>query len=295
MGKRKVEISKEPLAPTTIGKLNTHKFGWILVILVFALFVGIIYYLPELSKVYNNGSFNMEPIMNILADLNIIPKNSSSKPVINETNDFLIFGVDSTYEIEGIYFSEINYDNETISFVINNNTNNEIDIKSLNIFFEVYNNDMLINGYQIDKLLQPGEKQTIEYMTNKFVNKFKIYTKENTEENETTSDMIELSCTSYSRTINYELSNEGLVSLTDKDHFELNDPDYNYYYDMYKNIENNGFVNINLNEDDLGFEYELKIDYNKGEINLNDGAYFKKGASLDEIKTYMEEYSYTCK
>lgn len=315
MGKKKVTINKEPLSPTTVGQINTHRFGWIFILIIILLFAGVVYYLPTLSKIYVNGKFSIDPIYDILEEWHLYsrPKTfttnetNSFNDTTNETYEKYLFENATNVTIDQIKFENIKYEEQVIneineetfeeytftkyimSFTIENLSDKEVNLENLGYYLEVYSEDNVINSFYVTQIVAAKEKADVQIELDNKVDSymFSIYK----------SNVETLLCTNNERKINYLFDESGLKYVEDNNVIYNDNELYGDYYELYNNLMNNNTnenISVSVNEIENGFKYIYKIEYNDDNMKVDNTLYFEKGKTKDDVKTYMEEKKYSC-
>ena len=140
MGKKKKNnISWNPLQATTIGKIKQNRFGWIGIILLFALFFGIIYYLPDLQDIYNkyvlgqNVTNNTTDIANNEVTNNTTPGNET--PTEKPEKIKYTFQDKTSFEFPEFTVTNIRLFSNDLSFKITNLVDDNFNLSLKNYFF----------------------------------------------------------------------------------------------------------------------------------------------------------------
>ena len=133
--KKKVVISDQELTPTVLATIEEKKFNLLSLILLFAIFGGVVFYLPEIST-YVEQYLNPSP-------------STSVKPSVKDTNDN-----DEQVEIEKYPYtltlsitkgkmtlSNFSITNDYLSLQIANSDNVALDMDEYNYYLEMYSED----------------------------------------------------------------------------------------------------------------------------------------------------------
>lgn len=189
MGKRKkekVNLNGSPLQAITIGEIKQSKYGWIGTILLFVLFIGIVFYLPEIFEWYEN--FTKTPVApsNAVNLTNRVPENNTTtgNEVYDDVDAFK-FGTDKKFTFDIIDVSEVQFDGTNITYKVVNNTEDILSLSSLNLFIELFDNkNHSLIEYPLKGTVGPKETTTLtQEVAKEIVEKVVSYNVDNVEPN----------------------------------------------------------------------------------------------------------------
>ncbi len=144
--KEKIVISNEELKPTVLYTIKERKTNFIGLILLFAIFIGVVYFLPTLSEKYEEYKKKNNP------DMTISPSNPTQKP--NEGEDEDDVGVEDTrfdfasnpnIQNDDILVNNFSYTNNVLTFDVSNIKDTPVSLQSKKYYLELFDStDTLI-------------------------------------------------------------------------------------------------------------------------------------------------------
>lgn len=302
MGKKKTQVSLNgsPLQAITIGQIKDHKYGWIGTILLFALFIGIVFYLPELFQIfekYTSAPTAPAPSGNIASNTTIRPEDEEKVLYkINET-DKLVF--------KDIEFNEIAFSNNKVSLKAINKTASVIKLEDYELYLEVYDSsENLLNRFYLNGSVIDDNGEVFTYDIKDGASLFNI-----TELTEDDYDYIDiaiddnqvskLTCTKDTEELIYTFKDEKLKQINSKLTYSKDKEDYDYVYSynsfLVSEYVDGESITGEFTEEDNSFTFNLSIDYNKNNIDLEEIKYFVKDTSPREVNFKLELLGYSCK
>ena len=315
MARKKVDLNKTaPLQSVMIGKIKTHKFGWLGALILIGMFGGIIYYLPELNPLYQKYIGSDPAIKNETNPNNETekPEEEPAVPAGPVEDTIHKFSDTKEYTLNDLRISDINLDNGILNFKLANIGNNDIDLENDNMYFVVYDDkeNVLHNIALTYKLAMDDTKENTYNINSNGVN-FKI-TKISEENypvvdlnngNETNATM---TCSNTNERLFYTFNDNKLTRIRHtanyseeeaKNYSEKN-AEFAYLFNKYnKNI--NGISIVYTGETNINFRmiidysiYDSTLDYS--EFNNKNRLYFAKDVAPSLIKFRLESYLYTC-
>ena len=159
--RRKVNIDANPLQSVTIGRTDTKKYGWIGTLFLFIIFIVVIYFLPDIQKAYRDYLYNKAFTNNYVTNNNTSNNTENGTNTItnvtdNSKNTIYAF-TNNEVNLSDVTFTNISFDAGTLSFLVNNNVDKELDLTNDLYFIRLYddNNTQLavvkINGLIANK------------------------------------------------------------------------------------------------------------------------------------------------
>lgn len=316
MGKKKrVDINQAPLQSVTIGKVSEHKFGWIGILLLFGLFGGIIYFLPELNQLYleyknssrpsigtgsnttvNNTTVDNNTVNNTVSGENVIPENDMA-------NKALKLGTDLNVVYNNIEYNNIQYHNSKLTFTANNPSEYQVEQKDL--FITLFDdNKNYVKTFAINGLLDAKQSAEYEFEINDNILYYYISTV--AEEDYTYIDLPVdennnsfLICRKNNSEIKYTFSNSKLLKIDHTDTISNNQENYYVLYRQYNSTliktENKQGVTGSLNHENQGVKYSFSVDYSLFNETLDSDIYFAKDSFPSKVNYLMEANLYNCK
>lgn len=304
MGKRKkgkVEIKGSPLQAITIGEIKEHKYGWIGTMILFALFMGIVYYLPELFQLYQdymgNGSGVYTPVSNNITNNTVNPPEEEVPIVLYK------FTEKDSFEYDDFDITQIALADGILTYRVTNKKNEKIDLSSYDLYFELYNTfGDLDKTHYIVGYIEPGSYQdySIENVTASYIEEYtlrNIYEDDYTYLDLTIDDnkVSILTCEYLTQSINYKFVDEQLKEINDTFSYLAENDDYMEKYNYYSNLTTNrAGIDSTITESATGFDYSMKIDYIKYTGKVENVHYFAVNSSPREVNFKMTSLGFSC-
>jgi hypothetical protein len=174
-----VQLEGVELKPQVIGYTYKKKGNLGRIIFLLVVFMLVIYYINDISLIVNNwlGKSSASSIIQMANDKNKDNNNNKKNNNVNNVDNINYYEVNSDLNIiiHDLSFNNFAYDNDVLTFDAENNTDKDIDLSSLNLFVEVFDeNKVSINSYKIDvDVIRVSNKSSFEYRMTK---KFKYFT-----------------------------------------------------------------------------------------------------------------------
>lgn len=215
--KKKVVISDQELTPTVLATIEEKKFNLLSLILLFAIFGGVVFYLPEIS-VYIEDYLNPKP--STVAK----PNNNDNTPN-EEQVEIEKYPYTSTLSITSrkLTLSNFSVGNNELSIQATNADNVALDMDKYNYFLEIYNEtDTLLQRIKMDDFkIGANSSINISYSIN--TSNISYFTFLEISEDEYTpftpqaniNGEATLICQKDSETINYKLKDNKLYAIED--------------------------------------------------------------------------------
>ena len=293
--KKKVDINGKPLQTITIGEIKKSKYGFLGVILLFVLFIGIVYFMPEITKLYNSYFKQISQNTSVLP----VQNNTVREDDENVVDDNPYYSLDNktTVEYENLMFNEIKYDGVNLTFSVLNNDDKE---KNLNgIIFSLYEDEELAKSFELSGTIESKKSETFSFEISSEANYYfidKIEVEENSDVGLLNNT---LTCKKDNNLFTYIFEDNKLVSVSEECTLNKSDSSYESTYDFYDNIVNkygsfNG-ISMALSMNSQGLKYNSKIDYTVYTSNISEQKfYFEKGMEAKNVKSELEEELFEC-
>ena len=299
-----VEIS--PLKSYQVGQIKENKFWFIKLILFFAFFGAIIFFLPQINELLNSilktptpaSSGNVTPVNNVVVNNTTEDENT----IIDETKNY--FNEENSITVNNIVFNSIELENNTISFSAKNTLSKSVDLEEANVYFEVYNKtDNLLKRYAILGSIKAEETKTFTFSFKGEANYYEI--KEILEDDYTYIDLTiddnnvsTLTCIKDSEEVVYTFLDEKLTKIKHTDTIENTNANYEekktYYKAVYnKNRSKTGITASFATQDDI-LNFKLTIDYTKNASKIDERLYFDKDTNPRIVNFKVESWEYEC-
>ena len=315
MKKSDIKLSDQELIPSTIGYMEDEKTGpWGLIIL-FAIFIGVAFFLPEITDFGKKLLGKTDPTTMVPVDGNQEdPGSGNVTPDKPKTDSMHDFSEDLTFTYDDIKFSDFSkIDNNgkyKLSFVMENSTTEDIDLTSNKYFIEIYNDNTMLGRHIID-LDEVKKTSKISYSTNLNVDEYNNLSKlllvkkslnDYSEFTLTTTagDNYILTCNNSNSNLVYTFNSKyTLIKIKDTLQVSSEEPDYSSILTEYKlnasEYNNISGVASNILESESGFVMTTDIETSKANIdNLNNKMYYSTKAEAKDIKFEMESRGYSC-
>lgn len=300
--KPKVNNVQEPIV---IGEIKKEKnAGPLGVFLFFGFLVLFAIFLPNITE-YVNNFFNKEKTIAPIVDTE-----EKKDDVEDEKQEVTYYEItsDLTFTINNLTFNNFIKANNLLTFTVKNNQTGSYTFRTENYYIEFYDNtNMLLERIRINNnaIIPKSETEDISIpIKNNNATKFKIF---NIQDNnypsinltEDENKLSKLSCTNNISTIDYNLTDKKLTSLTEK--VNLNNTTHNYVslIEEYRNINSRLLgtdgVSINFQETENNFIFEMTVDYTKlNRIEIDDLKYYNKNTEAKVINFELEASGFNC-
>ena len=309
MGKKvKVDINGKPLEAVTIGEIKKNKFGWIGLVLLFALFIGVIYFLPELQKFYQEYKNGSVPTSisgsNTNTSNNTVVNNTNTNTSNNTVSNMYVFGEDKEVTVGNVTFSSINLSEDNqLTFTIKNTNDSRLNLSKLNLFLEAYDESTLVNRVAIKGSISSNDSKNFSYKLKASANKYEIkvineedytYIDLNIDDNKVST----LTCTNGDETLVYTFNDEKLTKIKHTANYLKTADNYDEIYsNLNTNVvkyESQDGVNVSLKTNETNLIYTMEIDYSKYTGSISNNYYFKKDTSPRIVNFEVEALLFTC-
>ncbi len=301
--KKKVVIVDEELTPTVLKTIKTKKGSVIWLIFIFAIFVAVVIYLPDIA-VYIEEYVNPD----------VVTPGSPSIPDDNEQPDAepeevieYQFTPDLQITDGNITLSNFAVANNQLSFTMTNNGTEEINFADLDYFINLYNaNKMLLQRIMLmDETIAAGGTTNVSYdLTSTNINtiSFLEISEEEYPVHTVTADEsgnATLTCVKGYETVKYLLKNNKVTEI--EDNFEVSATDANYST-LYSSYQALAATYNTIGGIDANVRVENNILYFTTNINLStvsDGSfnnliYYPRDTDAKVMNFELEANGYRC-
>lgn len=164
--KEKIVISNEELKPTVLYTIKEKKTGFLGLILLFAIFIGVVYFLPTISEKYEEYKRNKT------ADTPISTINPSQTPNTDEDEDDVTvedtrfeFASNPSIQNDDILVNNFQYTNNVLTFDVSNFKSSPVSLGNKKYFLELFDSrDTLIKRLLVGEgSYEASEKKTMTY------------------------------------------------------------------------------------------------------------------------------------
>ncbi len=303
---QKIIISNEELKPTVLYTIKEKKASLLGVIIVFALFIGVVYFLPQATALYEkytkkdditipsvkpNGDKEDDDQDADVPDVTLVKYNLSDNPTITNTD---------------IIISDFTFQDGTLNFKITNAKATAANLKNKKYYLEVYNtSDTLIKRIKIaEDNYAASESKNYSYQLNS-TNVGYFYLKEIAVDNypnlnlEEVENRATLTCSLDDEILVYSFESKELKNISHTLTIKNTVSDYASQITTYQALATtyNGYngVTASLNAITDGFTFNTTLDLTKANIsNLNNNNYYAHKTNPNIVNFEMEARGYTC-
>lgn len=304
--KKKVDINGNPLDTITIGNVKENKYGWVGTVLLFAIFIGAIYFMPELSNIINRlFSTSSAPITNpSVPNAPVIPNQDDNK---NTPQDVLYaFGIDTALTKSPFEFTEIILSNNLLTFTVTNTSDQLVELKD--VYLVTYDNNTdeknTLNIIAVKGKL--NKERSISYSFNIKSGATYFTIKEIFEEDYTYIDLtpdennnIVLTCENEMQKISYKFFDNKLISIEDTINISTDFNKYESLYEKYNSMvdeyELENGISATVYDYTSESTFVFNIDYSVFSGEINNDYYFSKGLSPRVVNFIMESQLFDCR
>ena len=290
---KNVVISDEELKPTTVGYLDSKQKGPILLFFIFAVLIGALYYMPEISEYVNK---NILGIKTSNKDQDVIEDDISTDKIVEVTDDMAL-------KVGDLEFRDFSFNSNSVSFKVTNVGKSDVDLSSY--YYETYNESQKIiervaisnetissnKTLELDITTKNSSYQYISFSSIDINNLPDVELTNNT-----------LSCTvSNEEEYTYNFSNGSLVRVIYKlvkEKSNYDDEKYNGLLSSYTEIAASTIVDgisNGLSNNEYSFIYTKTIDLQiVDKANVDNALYYSYQESANKIAFEMSTKGYKC-
>ena len=311
--KKKVDINAAPLESVTVGQIKQNKFGFIKLIVLFSLFGGIIFYLPELQKLYQLYFGSSTPSASSSNVNNTNTNNTNNNTANNTSNNInnvvnppnedevkkYLFNTDDKVLIDDYQFDNIKYKDKVLSFDVTNLTEKTLSLRESNVYFIVYFSNTLVHYIGLNKTIEPSKKVSFTFNIDTIVD---TYTIEEIPESTYPSVKLtdnKLTCEKANEKIQYTFDSNKLVSIAHTYIYASSNADYQDVYSKYLNYlfdyNTETGIKVLVSDNNEGFTYTMNINYAEYTGKIDYPLYYAKGTFAKNIKFLLESQFFNCK
>ncbi|MEG0794700.1 MAG: hypothetical protein RSG95_02770 [Bacilli bacterium] len=302
--KNEVVINNKELEPTVLATLKPKKTSLIGLILLFIVFIGVVIFLPDISKFVEDYKNKDIPIN---APIKPSDKLDDKDDLPEEVKKYKYVS-DLVITKENFNVSNILLNNSNLSFTITNTSKGNLLLSKYNYFLEVYDaTDTLISRIKLSEdtinLNDKKEysygilKNSIEYFTLREI-KSEDYPALSLSEDEKGNSVLE--CTRVSNVIKYNLLKDKLYSIEEVVTVNFSDPEYVNKLTSYSALATtyntlSGYA-ASVSKTEESFIFTSSVNLNMANSSsIKEVNYYKKDTSAKIINFEMEARGYSCK
>lgn len=304
--KKQIEIIDAELTPTTLAvKKDTKKvnaFGIVWIALIFAILIGGVIYLPDISLYINNY---LNPEVSVPSTSNKVP-NKEEESEEKETVNIYNIGDTSEVLLDKIKVNNVTISNSKISFLVTNTSQEMLKLKDYNYFMNLYdNNKKLVQRIMFaSEVLSPNASISLEYdlMDDTSV-KYSIVSINTSDYPAYVVDAnadksAELVCKKGYETITYLLNDNKTYGITISEEVPITDPNFNNLYSTYEalKVTYNAYegVTSSVNVTDQALIFRTIINLSEVGTSLNLKAIYPNNTDAKIMHFELTASGYTC-
>lgn len=304
--KKQIEIIDVELTPTTLAvKKDTKKvnaFGIVWIALIFAILIGGVIYLPDISLYINNY---LNPEVSTPSTGNKVP-NKEEESEEKETVNIYNIGDTSEVLLDKIKVNNVTVSNSKISFLVTNTSQEMLKLKDYNYFMNLYdNNKKLVQRIMFtSEVLSPSASITLEYdLMDDASAKYSILSINTSDYPAYVVDAnadksAELVCKKGYETITYLLNDNKAYGITISEEVPITDPNFNNFYSTYEalSVTYNSYegVSSSVNVTDQALIFRTIINLSEVGTNLNLKAIYPNNTDAKIMHFELTASGYTC-
>lgn len=305
---KKVVIIDEELTPTTLAiKADSKKssiFGIIWLIIIFAIFIGGVIFLPDIA-LYVNNYLNPEPTTTTTKK-----PVEGNKPDETEKEEITEYNLSENPKIETDEFilENIKISDSKITLEVLNNTDKILELNNLNYFLNLYDGSkkLLQRIYLNEGIIGASVRETLSFDLKNINVSILTITKITKEEypvynvKENSDGAFILECSKGFESVLYYLENNKVYAITDTFEVPSDDENYALLYSNYQALattyNNIGGVSSSVVVENNIMNFRTNINLNTFSIGaINNKIIYAKDTDAKIIKFELEASNFTCK
>lgn len=307
MARKKVNLDVNPLEAVSIGRTDKRKHSWIGTVVLFALFILIIYFLPDIQKAYREYLYN-KAFSNNTTNTNPSQGDNNGNEVVNNTviKDGQIFSIDSNSNVTigNTVFSNLKYNENNISFEATNGSESELNLSDGGYFLRLYDDDNIIKNIKINGAISAGSSKSFGYLIDVQPKRYSIVKLDEKDYdlimlNVDSENKSSLTCSNSTETIVYYFQDDLLYKLEDTVVYETSNANYSEMYSKYTSYVNSYSgkpgIETSLSSNSLKFNFTLSIDYLQFFQKIDNIYYYAKDTSPIKVNYEMNAMFFDCK
>ena len=312
LARKKVVISDNELEPTVLYTMKSRRFGFLRLVFLFIIFIGVAIRLPEISKYvedYKKGEaeLSVNEIIKIFYDSD---KNTKTKdnnitkedePI--EASNKYEYNEETTINNSIIEINNFKLENKVLTFEVTNLKNKVIDLEDWNYYLSVFDsNDNLIKRIKVAEDTFKA-KEVVIYSYDLDSEDISYFEFNELSVNEypafELADNNTLMCLKTGEMVAYYYDNDSIKTIRNTVFISKDNSNYNSLLEDYKGL----YIDCQLkavpaqfNEEDNGFTYSITIDSTTTDFTkLHYKYYYSKDTAANIIKFEMESRGFNCK
>ena len=301
---KKVVIVDEELTPTVLYTKKEKKGSIIWLILIFAIFIAVVIYLPDIT-------LYIDEYLNPTVNVPVTPSNpNNDNPNDDEdAEEVTRYELTTDLQITEDNFTLSNFvvTDSTISFRITNTGTELLDFSELNYFLELYNaNRMLLQRIMVsDQIIAAGSGVNVSYdITNSSITIISFLEIASTDYpahvlEADDSGNATMTCTKGYETVTYAFTDNLVYAIEDLFTVATTDPNYSTLYSSYQALAATyntiGGLNSTVSVLDNNLTFRTTINLAMvSEGTFNNVIYYPRNTDAKIINFELESNGYTC-
>lgn len=297
--KKEVVINNAELQPTVLYTIKAKKVNLFAIILLFGLFIGVIYYLPQLSEMYQAYKKG---------------ETSSVKRPLTTTNDKnedegerYNYASNLTISTDDFTISDFSLNNNLLRYTVTNEKSINVDFRFEHYYLEVYGpSNRLITRLKLAEDTFTGNEKK-NYSFNISASSISYFLLKEIKEDEyeaitlskDSNNNATLTCEAEGDRLIYNFTNDELIRIAEVKTVETTDTNYQSELTKYQNqvttYQNYPGVQNNINVTDTNFVYNIIIDLNTANVNSLDNVKFYAHKTNPKVVNFeMQARGYVC-
>ncbi len=307
--KDQVVIKDEELTPTVLFTIKEKKGGLLWVALLFALFIGLVYFLPDLSDMYQQYKNKNKPSLPLVNQSGDNTPDEEEQVEVEERVKYP-YAADLKIETDDFVMDSFNLANNTLTFSLTNKKDSVVDLRNQNYFLSIYQSegkgDSLVKRLKIaEDSFDLNETKSYSYPVNStsisyfYLDKLEESAYPEFTLTKTEDGIATLTCTKDNSTLTYTFNNDNLNTIREIVRGDINATNYQSDLASFQTKSTNynlvNGVSSTFSSSDTGFIYSVTIDLTKANIrSLDDIRFYSQDTKANVVKFEMEGRNYTC-
>lgn len=307
--RKKVVIVDEELTPTVLAikadKKKTSVFSIVWIVIIFAVFIAGVYYLPELSQYVSNY---LNPEIENPGTVNN-PNGGNNGNDDDEGVEIVEYKLAEAPEIKEELFTLSNFkiEDNQLSFLVTNTSGSALDLSKFNYFLNLYNDNkrllqrimvhdgvVAISGSITLTFDLQEEGITILTFVNISQDAYPVHVITADDSGNAT-----LVCKKENETVNYLLTNNKVYAIQDIFEVPADDPNYSVLYSTYQALSSTynsvGGVTSSVSVEDNIMYFRTLYNLNTTAENaVNNKIFYVKDTDAKIMKFELEASGYSC-
>ncbi len=309
MAKKKGTVILEDveLKPQVLGKAYQKKSNLGRVIFIFVLLILAVFYINDISVIINNLLGKKSPSTIVNPNSGSTEDNPKPNPSLENEIEYNLFNSGLEIKSDALTLNNFKYENNTLTFDVNNSTSSPINFTNRKFFLETYNQDKtLINRFKVDVTSILGNnKESFSFNTaNIFY--YVAFVEKSTKDypeyalSDSEHGIGDITCKMGDDTYVYSFEKNALVRINHTiSNSNLSDANYfNKYNEVqtlvndYKSMEG---ITATFNGTQNGYSAVIALDLSKADLSkVNNKYYYSFNEEAKVVNFEMTTYGFTC-